>query len=54
MLLNEISFHNTLCQIYKNLSQSVQVEQPLLIQYDRLIRFRQNSFYPRKREQLLY
>jgi hypothetical protein len=41
-------------EIYKNLSQSVQVEQPLLIQYDRLIRFRQNSFYPRKREQLLY
>jgi hypothetical protein len=41
-------------EIYKNLTQSVPVEQPLLIQYDRLIRFRPNSFYPRKREQLLY
>jgi hypothetical protein len=41
-------------EIYKNLTQSIQVEQPLLIQYDRLIRFRPNSFYPRKREQLLY
>jgi len=41
-------------EIYKNLTQSIPVEQPLLIQYDRLIRFRPNSFYPRKREQLLY
>jgi hypothetical protein len=41
-------------EIYKNLTQSIPVEQPLLIQYDRLIRFRTNSFYPRKREQLLY
>ena len=41
-------------EVYKNLLQSFPVEQPLLIQYDRLIRFRPNSFYPRKREQLLY
>lgn len=40
--------------IYKNLLQSIPVEQPLMIQYDRLIRFRPNAFYPHKREQLLY
>jgi hypothetical protein len=40
--------------IYKNLLQSVPVEQPLMIQYDRLMRFRPNSFYPTKREQLIY
>lgn len=41
-------------EIYKNLLQSVPVEQPLLIQYDRLIRFRPSPFYATKREQLIY
>lgn len=40
--------------IYKNLLQSIPVEQPLMIQYDRLMRFRPSPFYPRKKEQLLY
>lgn len=41
-------------EIYKQLIQQAQVGQPLLIQYDRLMRFRPNSFYPVKKEQLLY
>lgn len=41
-------------EIYKNVVQSTTVEQPLIIQYDRLMRFRPNSFYPIKKEQLLY
>jgi len=41
-------------EIYKNVVQSTNIEQPLVIQYDRLMRFRPNSFYPAKREQLLY
>ncbi len=41
-------------EIYKNLLQSLPVEQPLLIQYDRLMRFKPDPFYPRKKEQLLY
>jgi hypothetical protein len=41
-------------EIYKNVLQSSTVEQPLIIQYDRLMRFRPTPFYGRKREQLMY
>lgn len=41
-------------EIYKQLLQQEPVGQPLLIQYDRLMRFRSNPFYPVKKEQLLY
>jgi hypothetical protein len=41
-------------EVYANLLQSSNVEDPLLIQYDRMIRFRPTSFYPIKREQILY
>jgi hypothetical protein len=41
-------------EIYKNVLQSSTVEQPLIIQYDRLMRFRPTPFYARKREQLMY
>ena len=41
-------------EIYNNVLQSTTVAEPLLIQYDRLIRFRPSPFYPHKREQLLY
>lgn len=41
-------------EIYKQLLQQAQVGQPLLIQYDRLMRFRPSSLYPIKKEQLLY
>lgn len=41
-------------EIYKQLLQTTSVGQPLLIQYDRLMRFRPNAFYATKREQLLY
>jgi hypothetical protein len=41
-------------EVYKEVSQSTGIADPLIMQYDRLMRFRPNSFYPRKREQLLY
>jgi hypothetical protein len=41
-------------ELYNNLLQSSTIEQPLLIQYDRLMRFRPTPFYPHKREQLIY
>jgi hypothetical protein len=41
-------------EIYKQLLQQEPVGQPLLIQYDRLMRFRPNAFYGTKKEQLLY
>jgi hypothetical protein len=41
-------------EIYRNVLQSSTVEQPLIIQYDRLMRFRPTPFYGRKREQLMY
>lgn len=41
-------------EVYKNVLQSSTVEQPLIIQYDRLMRFRPGPFYARKREQLIY
>jgi hypothetical protein len=40
--------------IYQQLLQSSNVPNPLLIQYDRLLRFRPSPFYRRKREQLVY
>ena len=41
-------------ELYTNLIQSSTIEQPLLIQYDRLMRFRPTPFYAHKREQLIY
>jgi len=41
-------------EIYRQLLQQAQVGQPLLIQYDRLMRFRPGPFYAIKKEQLLY
>jgi hypothetical protein len=41
-------------EVYRNVLQSSTVEQPLIIQYDRLMRFRPTPFYGRKREQLMY
>jgi len=41
-------------EIYRNVLQSSTVEQPLIIQYDRLMRFRPTPFYGIKREQLMY
>lgn len=40
--------------IYKEIAQSSNIPDPLLIQYDRLMRFRPNTLYPHKREQVLY
>lgn len=40
--------------VYKEISQTNKTQNPLLIQYDRLMRFRSSPFYPNKREQLLY
>lgn len=39
--------------VYKNYIGAPGIEDPLLIQYERLLRFRPNSFYPHKREQLM-
>lgn len=41
-------------ELYNNLLQSGQVTEPLMILYDRLMVFRPNTFYPHKREQLIY
>lgn len=40
--------------IYQQLLQTSNTPNPLLIQYDRLLRFRPSPFYRRKREQLVY
>jgi hypothetical protein len=40
--------------VFKNYIGAPGVGDPLLIQYERLIRFRVGPFYPRKREQLIY
>jgi hypothetical protein len=40
--------------IYKQVVEATNISQPLIIQYDRLMRFRPTAFYPHKREQLLY
>lgn len=41
-------------EIYKQVIEATAISQPLIIQYDRLMRFRPTAFYPHKREQLLY
>lgn len=40
--------------LYNDTIQIQNVESPILIVYDRLMRFRPSSFYRRKREQLIY
>ena len=40
--------------VFKNYIGAPGVDDPLLIQYERLIRFRPSPFYRRKREQLVY
>lgn len=40
--------------VFRNYIGAPGVNDPLLIQYERLIRFRVGPFYPRKREQLIY
>ena len=41
-------------EIYKNVIKATSITEPLVIQYDRLMSFRPNNFYPHKREQVLY
>ena len=41
-------------EVYKNVIQATSIAEPLVIQYDRLMRFRPSVFYPHKREQILY
>lgn len=40
--------------IYKNVVESTNIDEPLVIIYDRLMTFRPTPLYPHKREQLLY
>lgn len=40
--------------VFKNYIGAPGVGDPLLVQYERLVRFRTGPFYPRKREQLIY
>lgn len=41
-------------ELYNNLLQTFTVGEPLMIIYDRLITYRPSTFYPHKREQLVY
>ena len=41
-------------EVFKNYIGAPGIDDPLLIQYERLIRFRPTPFYRRKREQLVY
>ena len=41
-------------EVYKNVVETTTLTNPLVIQYDRLLRFRAGPFYPVKKEQLLY
>jgi hypothetical protein len=41
-------------EIYKNVIQSTTISEPLVIIYDRMMTFRPTTFYPHKREQILY
>ena len=41
-------------EVYKNYIDAASVEDPLLIYYERLLRFRPTPFYRHKREQLMY
>ena len=40
--------------VFKNYIGAPGIDDPVLIQYERLIRFRPTPFYPRKREQMVY
>ena len=40
--------------VFKNYIDNAGVEDPVLIQYERMLRFRPTPFYRRKREQLVY
>lgn len=40
-------------EVYNNMIQTYDVGEPLLVQYDRLMRFRPNPLYIHKREQLI-
>lgn len=46
--------HVSMEDTYKKLIQSSGIENPLLIQYERLLRLRTTPFYPQKKEQLFY
>lgn len=48
------SIPNNIEEVFKNYIASPEVGDPLVIQYERLVRFRTGPFYPRKREQLVY
>lgn len=41
-------------ELYNNILQTFTVGEPLMIIYDRLITYRPSTFYPHKREQLVY
>lgn len=41
-------------EVFKNYIAPPGIDDPLLIQYERLLRFRPNAFYRHKREQLVY
>lgn len=41
-------------ETYQKTIQSTTLNEPLLIQYDRLIKSRPNAFYPQKKDQMLY
>ena len=47
-------FPTNIEDLYNDNIQIRQTESPILIVYDRLMRFRPTPFYPRKREQLIY
>lgn len=40
--------------VFKNYVGAPGVDDPIIIQYEKLLRFRPSSFYPHKREQLIY
>lgn len=44
----------TIEEIYENVRQVTKTEEPLVMQYDRMVGFRPTVFYPHKREQVLY
>lgn len=41
-------------EVFKNYIGAPGIDDPVLIQYEKLIRFRPTPFYPHKREQLIY
>ena len=40
--------------LFKNYVGAPSIDDPIIIQYERLLRFRPTTFYPHKREQLVY